>query len=172
MTMRLINGAYLADTARVVGEVELGQGVTLWYGVSIRGDVAKITIGEGTNVQDNAVVHCDAGFPNVIGSHTSIGHGALVHGERVGNGCLIGMGAILLGRTKIGNGCMIAAGAVVPPGMEVPDGMVVIGVPGKIVRPVTEQEKEYLRAIPPRYIEMGRLHSLGKDDVRTKPFGV
>lgn len=170
--MRLVNGAYIADTARVVGEVELGQGVTLWYGVSIRGDVAKITIGEGTNVQDNAVVHCDAGFPNIIGSHTSIGHGALIHGERVGNGCLIGMGAILLGRTKIGNGCMIAAGAVVPPGMEVPDGMVVMGVPGKIIRPVTEQEKEYLRTIPPRYVEMGRLHSSGKDDVRIKPFGM
>lgn len=169
--MRFIHGAYIADTARVVGEVELGQDVSLWYGVSIRGDVAKVVIAEGTNVQDNAVIHCDFGFPNLIGRHTSIGHGALVHGEWVGDGCLIGMGAILLGRSKVGHGCMIAAGAVVPPGMEVPDGMVVMGVPGKIVRPVSEQEKEYLLAIPPRYVEMGKLHASGKADARTKPFG-
>jgi carbonic anhydrase/acetyltransferase-like protein (isoleucine patch superfamily) len=171
MAIPYIKGAIIADTPRVVGEVELGRDVSLWYGVSIRGDVAKIVIGEGTNVQDNAVIHCDFAVPNLIGKHTSIGHGALVHGESVGDGCLIGMGAILLGHSKIGDGCMIAAGAVVPPGMEVPEGMVVMGVPGKIVRPVTDQEKEYLRTIPPRYVEMARLHSSNREDPRTKPWG-
>ncbi|MCE9589119.1 MAG: gamma carbonic anhydrase family protein [Planctomycetes bacterium] len=168
--MRRVGHAFIADTARVIGEVELGAGVNIWYGVAIRGDVAKIAIGEGSNVQDNAVIHCDYGQPNLIGRNVSIGHGALCHGERIGDGCLIGMGAILLGRSRIGAGCMVAAGAVVPPGMEVPDGMLVMGVPGKIVRPVNEKEKEYLVTIPPRYVEMAALHASGKTDPRIKPW--
>ena len=169
--MKLIQGAYIADTARVLGEVELGKDANIWYGVAIRGDVAKIVIGEGTNIQDNAVVHCDHKFPNVIGNHVTVGHNAVIHGESVGDGSLIGMGAILLGHTKIGKGCLVAAGAVVPPGMEVGDGLMVMGVPGKIVRPVTEQEKKYLLDIPPRYVELARLHHEKPDDPRVRAWG-
>lgn len=158
MSIRSLHGAYLADTARVLGEVELGVSVSLWYGVAVRGDVARVSIGEGTNVQDNAVVHCDSGRPNLIGRYVTIGHGAIVHGEAVGDGTLVGMGAVLLGRTKIGRGCLIAAGAVVPPGTAVPDGMLVMGVPGKVVRAVNDDEKKYLVWLAPHYVQLARLH--------------
>lgn len=169
MSIHLFHGAYIADTARVLGEVELGRDVSIWYGVAMRGDVAKIIIGPSTNVQDNTVIHCDKGYPNIIGSNVSIGHGAICHGESIGDGTLIGMGARLLGHTRIGKGCIIGAGAVVPPGMVVPDGMVVLGLPGKVIRPTNDQEKEYLQTIPPRYVEMARLHYEHPDDPRVRP---
>ena len=124
--------AYLADTARVMGEVVLGEGVNVWPAAAIRGDVALITIGAGTNIQDNATVHCDSGKPNTIGEHVTIGHNAVVHGVSVGDGSLIGMHATVLGGTVIGKRCLVAAGALVPPGLEVPDDHVVMGVPGKV----------------------------------------
>ena len=159
MSIRSIAGVFLADTARVLGEVTLGNDVTVWYGAAVRGDVAAITIGDGTNVQDNAVIHCDSGVPNVIGANVTIGHGAIVHGKRVGDWSLIGMGATVLGQTEIGAGCLIAAGAVVPPGLVVPDGMVVMGVPGKIVRPTSEKEKAYMAWLAPHYVQLAKLHA-------------
>lgn len=166
MSIQKIHDVYIADTARVRGDVILHKDVSLWYGVSIRGDVARIEIGEGTNVQDNAVIHCDHGHPNIIGPHVTIGHSAIVHGRSVGEWSLIGINAIVLGGTKIGKRCLIAAGAVVPPNMEVPDDMVVMGVPGKILRPTSDKEKEYLRILPPRYVEMGRLHASEPENPR------
>lgn len=163
MSMTIINGVYLADTARVRGEVILGQDVSLWYGVSIRGDVARVEIGQGTNVQDNVVIHCDHGHPNLIGPHVTIGHGAVVHGEFVDEWSLIGIKAVVLGRTRIGKRCLIAAGAVVPPGMHVPDDSVVMGVPGRVVRETTDQEKKYIHTLPPRYIELARMHATQPD---------
>lgn len=171
MSLRRLQHVFVADTARLTGELNLGQDVSVWYGAVIRGDVAPVTIGQGTNVQENAVVHCDHGFPNVIGQFVTIGHNAVVHGESVGDGSLIGIGARVLGHTKIGKGCLIAAGAVVPPGLEVPDGMVVMGVPGKIVRPTSDREKEYLRALPPRYIELAKLYVDKPNDPRLRMWG-
>ena len=159
MTVGLKNGCYIADTARVVGDVRLGADVNIWYGAVVRGDVAPIVIGEGTNVQDNAVLHCDHLYANVIGARVVIGHGAIVHGESVGDGTLIGMGAVVMGRTRIGKGCLIAAGAVVPPGLEVPDGSVVMGVPGKIVRAVNDDDRVYLEKLPGHYINLARRHA-------------
>jgi len=166
MSMKCIEGVYLADTARVRGEVTMAPGVNLWDGAAIRGDVAAVTIGEMTNVQDNAVIHCDAGIPNVIGARVTIGHSAVVHGAEIGDDTLIGMGAVVLGRTKIGSGCLIAAGAVVPPGFEVPDGMMVMGVPGKIVRETNDGEKKYIAHLPPHYVELAKLHAESPDDPR------
>lgn len=166
MSMKLIHGVYMADTARVRGEVILGKDVSLWDGVSIRGDVARVEIGRGTNVQDNVVIHCDHGKPNIIGAHVTIGHGAVVHGQAVGDWSLIGINAVVLGETKIGSRCLIAAGAVVPPRLEVPDDMVVMGVPGRVMRPTTDQEKQYLRTLPPRYVELARLHTHQPEDPR------
>ncbi|MEE9404022.1 MAG: gamma carbonic anhydrase family protein [Algisphaera sp.] len=153
--------AFLADTARVTGDVDLGAKVNVWYGAAIRGDVARITFGEGTNVQDNATVHCDSGEPNVIGANVSIGHNAVVHGKQVGDGTLIGMHATVLGQTVIGKGCLIAAGALVPPGLNVPDGHVVVGVPGRVVREVTEKEKQYLKWLAPHYVELAERYAQG-----------
>ncbi len=168
MTIRCVDAIYIADTARVLGEVELAENVSLWYGVSVRGDVAGIRIGRGTNVQDNAVIHCDSGVPNEIGAGVTIGHGAIVHGQSVGDGSLIGMGAKVLGRTRIGCHCLIAAGAVVPPGMAVGDGRVVVGVPGKIVRETSEEERKYLAWLAPHYVRLAQLHHQHPDDPRVR----
>ena len=164
------HGVYLADTARVMGRVTLGQDVNLWYGAVVRGDVDVITIGRGTNCQENVVVHCDGGTPNSIGEHVSIGHSAIVHGRSVGDGSLIGMGAVLLGGSVVGKGCLIAARALVTEGMVVPDGMVVMGIPGKIVRPVSDKEKELLNWLAPHYVELARKHHDHPDDPICQPW--
>jgi carbonic anhydrase/acetyltransferase-like protein (isoleucine patch superfamily) len=155
-------GYFLASSSIVVGEVDIGELASFWFGAVVRGDVAPVTIGRRVNVQDNAVVHCDSGVPNVIEDDVTIGHGAIVHGMFVGEGSLIGMGATLLGRTKIGRGCLVAAGAVVPPGLQVPDGMAVMGVPGKIVRPVKDEEREYMRWLTEHYVELARKYVEGR----------
>ena len=170
MSIRHIRGAYIADSARVLGEVELGRDVNVWYGAVIRGDVGPITVGEMTNVQDNVVIHCDEGIPNDIGARCTLGHGALVHGAAVGDGTLIAIGATLLAGTRIGRNCIVAAGAVVPEDLEVPDGMVVMGVPGKIVRPLTDREKEYLAFIPPHYVRLAERHVAKPDDPTVRPY--
>ncbi len=171
MHMRHINGAYLMDTARVYGDVTLGEDANLWCGTAIRGDVAPITIGARCNLQDGVIVHCDDDIPIVIGDDVSMGHGAIVHGVTVGAGSLIAIGARVLAGCEIGRGCLIAAGAVVPPRTIVPDGMVVMGLPGRIVRPVTEAEAAYLKMIPGRYVRLARLHHEHPNDARAKPFG-
>ena len=164
--MRRHGHAFLAPTAAVLGEVTLGENVNVWPGVSVRGDVAAVTIGAGSNVQDNASVHCDAGKPNVIGAHVSIGHNAIVHGREVGDGTLIGMGAIVMGGTRIGRGCLIAAGALVPPGLVVPDGHAVIGLPGRVAREVTAEEVAYLAWLAPHYVTLAAGHADTPDDPR------
>ena len=156
------SGVYLATSAVVVGDVKIGADSSIWFNAVIRGDVAPIVIGRRVNVQDGVVIHCDTGFPNTIGDDVTIGHGAIVHGTSVGDGTLIGMSATLLGRTQIGKACLIAAGAVVPPGLVVPDRMCVMGVPGKIVRPVTEKELEYMRWLAPHYLELAQQYEQGK----------
>lgn len=165
-----IDGVFLADTARITGEVTLGERVSVWYGASIRGDVAAITIGPGTNVQDNATVHCDSGKPNEIGENVTIGHNAIVHGRSVGNETLIGMHATVLGDTVIGQRCLIAAGAVVPPGLEVPDDHVVMGVPGKVVRETRENEKEYLSWLADHYQKLAKSYVDDPNHPRLRPW--
>jgi carbonic anhydrase/acetyltransferase-like protein (isoleucine patch superfamily) len=171
MTLRLIRNVYLADTARVLGELDLAPNVNIWYGASVRGDVAKVFLGENTNVQDNAVVHCDSGVPNRIGANVTIGHGALVHGESIGDWTLIGMGAVVLGHTRIGSHCVVAAGAVVPPGTVVPDGMLILGVPGKVARPINDKERQYLDWLAPHYVQLAALHYQAPADPRIAPWG-
>jgi carbonic anhydrase/acetyltransferase-like protein (isoleucine patch superfamily) len=155
-------GFFIAANATIVGDVSIGRESSFWFNVVVRGDVAPVTLGRRVNVQDGAIIHCDSDVPNVIEDDVSIAHGAIVHGMRVGRGSLIGMGAIVLGRTKIGNECLIAAGAVVPPGLEVPDRMVVMGIPGKIARPVKDEERKYMRWLSGHYAELARRHSVGE----------
>ena len=159
---RSAGNAYFAHNATVVGDVTVGEHASFWFNAVVRGDVAPVTIGRRVNVQDGARIHCDTGIANVIEDDVTIGHGAIVHGAFVGAGSLIGMGATLLGRTKIGRECLVAAGAVVPPGLEVPDGMVVMGVPGKIVRPVKEEELSYMRWLVPHYVELAEKYAAGE----------
>ena len=161
---RHADGSFRADTSRVVGDVTVGADASFWFGAVVRGDVAQVRIGSKVNVQDNAVVHCDSGVPNVIEDDVVIGHGAVVHGMFVGEGSLIGMSATVLGKSKIGRECLIAAGAVVPPGLDVPDRMVVMGVPGKIVRPVKPEELQYMRWLRDHYVELAKKYVGGAFD--------
>jgi len=157
---------FKARNAILTGDLTIGEHCSFWFNAVVRGDVAPITIGRRTNVQDGACIHCDTDVPNIIGEEVVIGHGAIVHGAKVGNRCLIGMGATLLSETKLGDNCFVAAGAVVPPGLVVPDGMMVMGVPGRIVRPVKEKEIEYMRWLVPHYIELAQKHVRGEIEER------
>ena len=138
--MKIDDSAYIAEGAVVLGEVEAGTDSSIWFHATVRADRAGIFIGEGSNIQDNAVVHVDQGFPVRIGSFVTIGHGAVVHGCTIGNRSLVGMGAVILNGARIGENCIIGAGALVTQNMLVPDGSLVIGCPGKVARIVTEQE--------------------------------
>ncbi|HEX4606804.1 MAG TPA: gamma carbonic anhydrase family protein [Urbifossiella sp.] len=153
---------FLAPTAVLTADVTCGPGVNIWYGAVIRGDVAPITLGENVNVQDNAVVHCDFGVPNVIEPGVVVGHAAVLHGARVGEGCLIGIGAKLLSGSVIGPECLVAAGAVVPPGMVVPPRSVVMGLPAKVIRAATAAETANTRRINDRYRDLARRYAAGE----------
>jgi carbonic anhydrase/acetyltransferase-like protein (isoleucine patch superfamily) len=168
--MRLVRGVYVHESAVVLGEVTIGAGSSIWPGTIVRGDCAPITIGERTNIQDLSVVHCDDDVPNVIGADVTLGHGVIAHGVVIGDGSLIGIGARLLAGCRIGRGCLVAAGAVVPPNLVVPDGMVVMGLPGRVVRPVSDKEKQYLVEVPRRYLALAKLHHERPDEPRVRGF--
>lgn len=140
------NGAYLFPGCVVTGDVTMGKAASVWYNAVVRGDMAPITIGEGSNIQDNAVVHVDNGFPTVIGNGVTIGHGAIVHGCTVEDDCIIGMGAVLLNGARIGKNCIIGAETLVPEGKEVPEGSVAFGNPVRVYRPVNEEDIKHIHA--------------------------
>jgi carbonic anhydrase/acetyltransferase-like protein (isoleucine patch superfamily) len=157
---RFASGVYLAPTAAVIGDVELGQDVSLWYGAVLRGDVGKITIGRGSNVQDHACVHMSLGISNAeIGAEVTIGHHATIHGARVGDGALIGIGSILLDNCVIGSEAWVAAGSLVPSGMKVPPRVVVRGQPARVMRELTEEEWLLGRTLAARYVGVARDHA-------------
>ncbi|SFS05976.1 Carbonic anhydrase or acetyltransferase, isoleucine patch superfamily [Microbacterium sp. cf046] len=133
--------AFIASGARVVGSVTLSEGSSVWYNAVLRADGDTITIGVGSNLQDNVSVHVDAGRPVVIGENVSVGHNAVVHGCTIGDGSLIGMGAVVLSGALIGSGCLIAGGAVVLEGAVIPSGSLVAGVPAKVRRELTDDER-------------------------------
>jgi carbonic anhydrase/acetyltransferase-like protein (isoleucine patch superfamily) len=128
------NDVFIADTARVLGNVELKDQVSVWFGAVLRGDIDSISVGARTNIQESCTVHVDYGKPVTIGEDNIIGHGAIIHGCTIGNSNLIGMGATIMNGATIGNGCVIGANALVTENMIVPDGSMVLGVPGKIVK--------------------------------------
>lgn len=156
------DGWFKAHNATLTGELTIGQDSSFWFNAVVRGDVAPITIGARVNVQDGCVIHCDSGKPNVIEEDVTMGHGAIAHGQFVGAGSLIGMRATLLGRTHIGRQCLVAAGAVVPPGLQVPDRMLVMGVPARIVRPVNDDELRYLQWLSEHYVQIARRYAQGE----------
>ncbi|MBI3272309.1 MAG: gamma carbonic anhydrase family protein [Planctomycetes bacterium] len=137
-TMRDHGGFYVAATAVLVGDVTLGNGSSVWYNAVLRGDDARLLIGDVTNVQDLVMVHPYLGEDLLIGSFVTIGHHATVHCKSIGDRCIIGMGSILLAHSRIGEGCIVAAGAVIPEGMDVPPKSIVMGVPARITGKVTD----------------------------------
>ena len=160
---RTAGNYFVAHNATITGEVEVAELASFWFNAVVRGDVAPVTVGRRVNVQDGVVVHCDTDVPNVIEDDVTIGHRAVVHGSYVGRGSLVGMGAVLLGKSRIGVECLVAAGAVVPPGLVVPDRMAVMGVPGKIVRPVKDEELKYMRWLTEHYVQLAERYVRGED---------
>src|SRR5215469_12851910 len=138
--------AWIAPGAVVVGRVTLGRAVSVWYGAVLRADDDEIMVGAETNIQDLCCLHVDEGEPVVLEDRVTVGHHATVHGAMVGAGALVGIGAVLLGRSRIGAGSMVAAGTVVRPGAVVPAGVLVAGVPGRIVRELTDADRESFAA--------------------------
>ena len=156
-----VGNLWIAENASVTGDVTLGDGVSLWFGAVVRGDDAPVRIGAGTNVQDLVMVHADPGIPNEIGESIVIGHGAILHGAAVGDRSLIGMGSILLTGSVVGEECIIAAGAVVTERRVIPPRSVVMGVPGRVVRSVTDEEiKDILWSVD-HYQQRAREHEKG-----------
>jgi len=147
---------FIAPTATVIGDVSLGADTGIWFGAVIRGDKDRIEIGTGSNIQDNAVVHTSRGFPTVIGKEVSVGHGAILHGCTISDRVLVGMGAIVMNGAKIGEDTIIAAGAVVTEGTMIPPGSVVIGVPGKVVKQASPEQREGIRRNAESYIALAR----------------
>ena len=153
--------AYVAPSADVIGTVRLGAGASVWFNVVLRGDNDWIDIGAGSNIQDGSVIHTDEGVPTTLGKRVTVGHMAFLHCCTVGDESLIANGAMVLDRSVIGRHCVIAAGALVPPDKEIPDGSVVMGSPGKIVREVTDRELALIRGAAASYARRAQQYREG-----------
>ena len=157
-TPRIAESAFISEAAYIVGDVEIGEYSSVWPGAVIRGDTGRVVIGEYTAIEDNCVVH--SGEPGkgdtFIGDMVNIGHGAVVHGRKIGNNVLVGINAVILHDSEIGDYCLIGAGCVVNDGMIVPDNSFVVGVPGKIKGKVPDKQMHWLRDVPREYAEFGR----------------
>jgi carbonic anhydrase/acetyltransferase-like protein (isoleucine patch superfamily) len=153
--------AWVADNAQVMGRVTLAEDASVWFGVVIRGDTSTITVGKGSNVQDNSVLHADVGMPLVIGEGVTVGHQVMLHGCTVGNHSLIGIGAIVLNGAKIGNNCLVGAGALVTEGKEFPDGSMIIGSPAKAVRMLSPEQMEGLKMSAKHYVDNANRYKAG-----------
>lgn len=155
--------AFVAETAALIGDVTVGRDSSIWYGAVLRGDEEPIAVGEGTSIQDNCVLHCDAGSPMTIGNNVTVGHAAVIHGATVGDNVLIGMGAVILDGATIGSNTIVGAGAVVKERAEIPSGVLVVGVPAKVVRPLTEEQLAALKK-GSYYVELSKNYINGSTD--------
>ena len=153
------SAAFVAPNATLAGDVVLAAGSSVWYGAVVRGDTGAIRIGKNSNIQDNAVLHCDVGGAVMLGKSVTVGHSALVHGCTVGDGSLIGMHATLLNHCVVGKNCIIGAGALVPEGMVIPDGSVAVGVPARVIKQVSAAQIEANLHNAAHYVEHGKLHA-------------
>lgn len=147
-------GAYwVAPNATLIGRVRLLKDASVWFGAVLRGDNDLIELGEGSNIQDNSVVHTDPGQPTIIGANVTVGHKVILHSAIVGDNSLVGMGAILLNRCRIGKNCLIGAGAIVTEGKEIPDNSMVLGAPGRVVRELSEPQLAMLKMSSAVYVK-------------------
>jgi carbonic anhydrase/acetyltransferase-like protein (isoleucine patch superfamily) len=154
--------AFVHSEAIVIGDVTLGARASVWPTAVLRGDSASIVVGAESNIQDGAVLHADEGAPCTIGARVTVGHRAIVHGATVEDGCLIGMGAIVLNHSVIGAGSLIAAGALVPEDMVIPAGSIVMGIPGRVVKPVDKMTRARIQHGVDAYLELSRRHRNGE----------
>ncbi len=151
--------AFLAKNATLLGDVTVGERVSIWFGAVVRADKDAIFIGNDSNVQDNAVLHTSQGYPVRIGSEVSVGHGAILHGCTIEDRVLVGMGAIVMNGARIGEGSLLAAGTVVTERSEIPDNSVVIGVPGKVLRQTDEKQRQYITDNARNYVRLAERYA-------------
>lgn len=154
--------AFVAAGADVIGRVRLAKQASVWFGCVLRGDVNRIDIGEATNIQDGSIVHVDDDHPCVIADHVHVGHHVNLHGCRVEPGAMIGIGAIVLSGARIGAGAIIGAGSVVLEGARIPPRVLAVGVPARVVRPVTQRELRYIRGWVAKYVQLATAYRTGK----------
>ena len=158
---RVATSAWIADSAQVMGNVELAEDSSIWFGAILRGDTETITIGRGSNIQDGSVLHADIGKPLTVGEDVTVGHQVMLHGCTIGDGSLIGIGAVVLNGAKIGKGCIVGAGALVTEGKEFADGSMIIGSPAKAVRELSAEQQDALRMSAVHYVENARRFKSG-----------
>ena len=156
---QLKGDCFIADNATVVGSVVLGHDVNIWFNAVLRGDNDGIYIGDGSNIQDGAVLHVDDGFPVHVGKNVTVGHKVMLHGGTVGDESLIGMNAVILNGAKIGKNCLIGAHALIAEGKEIPDGSLVLGSPGKVVREISPEEQAFFMLSAEGYSARGRMYN-------------
>ena len=150
--------AFIAESADVVGQVTIERNANIWYGSVLRGDDNYITVGENTNIQDGSVVHISEGHPTIIGKNVTIGHKSIIHGCEIGDNTLIGMGSIVLDGAKVGEFTLLGAGSLVPPGKEIPSGVLAMGSPAKVIRELSDEEKENLTKSALKYVKLANNH--------------
>ena len=158
---QLAESAWVADSAQVIGRVTLEVHTSIWFGSILRGDSEHLQIGAGSNVQDGCVLHADAGIPLTLEAHVSVGHKVMLHGCTVGEGSLIGIGAVVLNHARIGKNCLVGAGALVTEGKEFPDGSMILGSPAKVVKTLSAEQILGIRRIADHYIENAKRYRLG-----------
>jgi len=158
---RIDASAWVAASAEVIGQVTLLADASVWFAAVVRGDMDTIVIGQGSNIQDGSVLHADAGQPLTIGNGVTVGHKVILHGCTVGDGSLVGMGAIVLNGARIGKNCLVGAGSLVTEGKEFPDGSLIMGTPAKVVRALTPEQMEGLRRSAIHYVDNARRFRAG-----------
>jgi len=161
LTPRVAATAWVADSAQVIGNVELAEGASVWFGAILRGDNETMRIGRNSNVQDGSMLHSDPGFPLTLGENVTIGHQVMLHGCSVGDGTLIGIKAVVLNGAKIGKNCLVGAGALVTEGKEFPDGSMILGSPAKVVRELTPEQIAGVARAAQHYVDNARRYAAG-----------
>jgi len=147
---------FVAPSAKVLGDVKVGKASSVWFGAVLRADFGSITVGERSSIQDNCVVHCEPGDKVVVGDDVTVGHGAILHGCMIKDRVIVGMNATVLDGAVVGEDSIVGAGAVVPPGMKVPQGSLVVGVPAKILREISQEKKDWIKQNASNYVELAR----------------
>lgn len=150
--------AFIAESVDIIGKVTIEKNANIWYGTVLRADDNYITVGENSNIQDGSVVHISEKFPTIIGNNVTIGHKSIIHGCEIGNNTLIGMGSIVLDGAKVGEFTLLGAGSLVPPGKEIPSGVLAMGSPAKVIRELSQEEKENLTKSALKYVNLANNH--------------
>ena len=158
---RLGEGAWVADSAQVIGTVELGENASIWFGVVIRGDTEIIRVGRNSNIQDLSVLHADIGVPLTVGDNVTVGHQVMLHGCTIGDGSLIGIQAVVLNNARIGRNCIVGAGSVVTEGKQFPDNSLIVGSPARLVRTLDEAQVKLLAHLAEHYVDNARRYTRG-----------